>query len=157
MRRVKGSRGGLGGKGEEGEGGGSRSGWKRKGLEGGPGEGRKDGVTGSRETGRLKGGEETLLASPSLSLSLYLFPPSDIHTHTRARSEADTETRSHWDNGQRKSLLHLHTLPKGEDGEGRGGVRLSSHSPPVAANERLQRERPAGQWERRQPVPCPSQ
>lgn len=78
MRRVKGSRGGLGGKG------GSRSGSKA-GLEGGPGEGRKDGVTGSRETGRLKGGEETLLASPSLySLSLYLFSPSNIHTHTHA-------------------------------------------------------------------------
>lgn len=80
MRRVKGSRGGLGGRGV--------SVRLKAGLQGGPGEGRKDGVTRSRETGRLKGGEETLLASPSLSLSLFIsflpptYTPSDTHTHT---------------------------------------------------------------------------
>lgn len=40
VRRVKGSRGGLGGRGVPV--------WLEAGLEGGPGEGRKDGVTGRR-------------------------------------------------------------------------------------------------------------
>lgn len=85
--------------------------WLEAGLEGGPGEGRKDGVTGSRETGRLKGGEETLLASPSLTLSLFIsfLPPTYTHTHTHTSSEADTKTPSHSDNRQRKSL-YVYTL-----------------------------------------------
>lgn len=68
--------------------------WLEAGLEGGPGEGRKG--WSDRETGRLKGGrtDAACLSLPdSLSLSPYLFPPSNIdaraRTRTRTRSEAE--------------------------------------------------------------------
>jgi len=72
-------------------GGGRGGGWGLRPTESravGPGEGRKDGVTGSRETG-----EEENAASLPYSLSLFIsFLPPNIPTrkHTRARAGRQT-------------------------------------------------------------------
>lgn len=74
VRRVKGSRGGLGGRGSWS---GSKQGWRVV-----QEEGRKDGVTGSRETGGRR--NAACLSLPfSLSLSL---SPSNIHTRTQTHA-----------------------------------------------------------------------
>lgn len=75
MRRVKGSRGGLGGKGGLGLARSRAGGWSRRGEEG----------WSDREQGdgEAKGGRRNAAClSLPYSLSLYLFSPSNIHTHT---------------------------------------------------------------------------
>lgn len=85
--------------------------WLEAGLKGGPGKGRKDGVTG-RWGGERGGRRDAACLSLPYPLSLSLF--SLHHRHTR--SEADTKTQSHSDNRERRSLCFYSFCHRGRMG-----------------------------------------